>query len=85
MFWLGGPKYMCNLSPQAGIKRVVPEVKGEVLTLAHQGSPQGIFKVGPGKCKRLYMPTSNESRDTRQKVHDLRECVLRFISELPQE
>lgn len=33
------PQGMCNLRPQPGIKRVVPEVKGDV-NPDHQGSPQ---------------------------------------------
>ena len=86
MFWFGGHKACAIWAPQPEIKRVLPEVKGEVLTLDHQGSPQGIFKVGPGKCKRLYH--ANLQRKQRHKTEgptSLGECVLRLISELPQE
>lgn len=86
MFGFGGHKAHAIWAPQPGIKRALPEVKGEVLTLDHQGSPQGIFKVGRGKRKWLYHV--NLQRKQRHKTEgptSLVDCVLLFISELPPE
>ena len=86
MFWFWGHKAREILAPQPGIKRALPEVKGEVLTLDHQGSPQGIFKVGPEKRKRLCHVSLQQKQSPKTEGPTcLVECVLLSISELPQE
>lgn len=70
--WFWRPQGMCNLSPPTtGIKTGCPDMKGEVLTLDHQEVPREFLKLDQGNVNDCTMPTSNESRDTRQKVQHL--------------